>query len=32
MGLFYTKFRLTFRIVMEFLKDLPGAAGHAIDR
>ncbi len=32
MGLFYTKFRLTFRIVMDFLKELPGASGHAIHR
>jgi len=32
MGLFYTKFRLTFRIVMDFVGDLPGASSHAIHR
>ncbi len=32
MGLFYTKFRLTFRIVMDFMKELPGASSNAIHR
>ncbi len=32
MGLFYTKFRVTFKVVMDFLKELPEASGHAIHR
>ncbi len=32
MGLFYTKFRLTFKTVIDFLKELPAASSNAIRR